>query len=90
MTSQFDPGEAQVGCLKELDEQVLTHLRLLVGLKLSVARRAADLRNFQFGPMRAVEGGTLGEWALHVQCPWRIEGPDGNIVTGRSDLWEPR
>jgi hypothetical protein len=26
--------------------------------------------------------------ALHVQCPWRIEGLDG-IVTGRPDLWEP-
>jgi hypothetical protein len=25
---------------------------------------------------------------LHIQCPWRIEGPDG-IVTGRLDLWEP-
>jgi len=25
---------------------------------------------------------------LHVQCPWRLEGPRG-IVTGRSDLWQP-
>lgn len=90
VTSQFDCGEDQVGYSTEVDEQVLTHLRPLVGLKLAVARRAADLRNFQFGHMRAVDGGTLGEWALHVQCPWRIEGPDGNIVTGRSDLWEPR
>ena len=32
--------------------------------------------------------GTRGEFALHVQCPWRIEGPEG-VVTGRSDLWEP-
>lgn len=68
--------------------QVEQHLRPLVGLPLSVARRAADLRNFQFGAMRAVERGTVGEWALHIQCPWRIEGPEG-IVTGRSDLWKP-
>src|SRR5687768_8413097 len=71
------------------DEQVLTHLLPLVGLKLCIARRAADLRNFQFGQVPAVEGGTVGEWALHVQCPWRIEGPDGRVVTGRSDLWQP-
>jgi hypothetical protein len=51
-------------------------------------RRAADLRNFQFGQIRTVHNGTLGEYALHVQCPWRIEGPNG-IVTGRLDLWEP-
>jgi hypothetical protein len=60
----------------------------LVGLKLSIARRAGDLRNFQFGPIRAIDRGTVGELALHIQCPWRIEGADG-IVTGRSDLWEP-
>jgi hypothetical protein len=57
-------------------------------LRLAIARRAADLRNFQFGRVRAVRSGTVGEYALHVQCPWRIEGPEG-IVTGRADLWEP-
>ncbi|MEO6457664.1 MAG: hypothetical protein ABIO92_05250 [Chloroflexia bacterium] len=31
--------------------------------------------------------GTIGQYALHVQCPWRIDGPKG-IVTGRGDLWE--
>jgi hypothetical protein len=69
-------------------EQILTHLQPLVGLQLACTRRAADLRNLQFGPLRAVEGGTVGEYALHVQCPWRMEGPDG-IITGRCDLWEP-
>jgi hypothetical protein len=69
--------------------QILEHLKPLVGLKLSIARRAADLRNFQFGQIRNVEPrGTVGEYGLHIQCPWRIEGPDG-IVTGRSDLWNP-
>jgi len=28
----------------------------------------------------------VGDYALHIQCPWRIQGPEG-IVTGRSDLW---
>ena len=70
--------------------QVLKHLSPLVGRKLSIARRAADLRGFHFG-LVTVEGNrsrSFGEFALHIQCAWRIEGPDG-IVTGRSDLWKP-
>lgn len=67
---------------------VLAHLRPLIGLPLSAARRAADLRNFQFGQMRPADRGTVGEYALHIQCPWRIEALEG-VVTGRSDLWEP-
>ena len=35
-----------------------------------------------------LRGQSHGEFALHIQCPWRIEGPSG-IVTGRMDLWEP-
>ena len=69
-------------------ESIVTHLQPLVGLKLTIARRSADMRIFHFGPIRKISGGTIGDYALHVQCPWRIEGPQG-IVTGRSDLWEP-
>jgi len=69
-------------------QQVLTSLSQIIGLQLTAARRAADMRTFQFGTLRAVERGSVGGFALHVQCPWRIEGPDG-IVTGRMDLWEP-
>lgn len=32
--------------------------------------------------------GSIGDFALHIQCPWRIE-TDNTILTGRSDLWEP-
>jgi hypothetical protein len=63
--------------------QVVAKLSQIIGLPLSASRRAADMRMFQFGTSRPV-----GDFALHVQCPWRIEGPDG-IVTGRLDLWEP-
>jgi hypothetical protein len=45
------------------------------------------MRCFDFGRIRKVGNRTVGEYALHVQCPWRIEGPQG-IVTGRLDLWE--
>ena len=55
-----------------------------------MARRAADLRAFHFGHMTEHESARAdtGELVLHIQCPWRLEGPTG-IVTGRSDLWEP-
>jgi hypothetical protein len=74
--------------MKTKNEIILEHLKPLIGLKLAIARRASDLRNFQFGRIRSVENGTVCEYALHIQCPWRIESPDG-IITGRSDLWEP-
>ncbi len=45
------------------------------------------MRVLHFGRIRKVEKGTVGEYALDIQCPWRIEGPEG-IVTRRSDLWE--
>jgi hypothetical protein len=68
--------------------EVIAQLQQLVGLPLSAARRAADMRTLQFGALKAVGRGSMGEFSLHIQCPWRIEGPDG-IVTGRLDLWEP-
>jgi hypothetical protein len=71
-----------------LKERVREHLAPMVGLALSIARRAADMSIFHFGKVTEVSGGTFGEVALHIQCPWRLEGPAG-IVTGRSDLWEP-
>jgi hypothetical protein len=69
-------------------QQVVTTLSQIIGLPLTAARRAADMRTFQFGTLRPVERGSVGDFALHVQCPWRIEGPNG-IITGRLDLWEP-
>src|SRR5436309_4549873 len=71
-----------------VQQQVLAALSQLVGLPLTAARRAADMRTFQFGTLRPAKRGSVGDFALHVQCPWRIEGPDG-ILTGRSDLWQP-
>jgi len=74
--------------MKRVAEAIIDQLKPLIGRRLAIARRAADLRNFQFGQIRAVERGTVGEYALHIQCPWRLEGPDG-ILTGRDDLWQP-
>jgi hypothetical protein len=69
-------------------DQVLRFLTPLTGLQLSVARRAADMRVFHFGRVRVTEGGSVGDFALHIQCPWRINRRD-EILTGRSDLWQP-
>jgi hypothetical protein len=79
-----------------VDERVGRELDKLVGLDLAGAGRAADMRMFDFGPRRPKTSRhrperpavMVGEFALHIQCPWRVEGP-GGIVTGRADLWEP-
>jgi hypothetical protein len=66
----------------------LTQLAPLVGLGLTSTGRAADLRVFRFGaaPDAGREAGS--QYALHVQCAWRIQGREG-IITGQNDLWEP-
>src|SRR5271165_3466355 len=69
-------------------QQVIAALSQIIGLPLTAARRAADMRTFQFGTLRPVDRGSVGDFALHVQCPWRVEGPYG-IVTGRWDLRVP-
>jgi hypothetical protein len=60
----------------------------LIGLRLSIVRRAADMLVLHFGVIRPHHSGTgtVGDHALHVQCPWRLQGPLGTI-TGRDDLW---
>lgn len=45
------------------------------------------MRGFHFGAITEGLDGSWGEFALHLQCPWRLEGPAG-FVTGQGDLWE--
>jgi hypothetical protein len=67
----------------------LSAFDVLIGLRLSIIRRAADMLVLHFGDIRSHESGsgTVGAYALHVQCPWRIDGPV-ETLTGRDDLWE--
>jgi hypothetical protein len=60
----------------------------LIGLRLSIVRRAADMLVLHFGEIQQHPSGegTVGDYALHVQCPWRLQGPLGTI-TGSGDLW---
>lgn len=69
-------------------ERMQQELQKLVGLDLAATARAANLRGFHFGELRRYRDRTVGEFALHVQCAWRIDGPD-SALTGRSDLWQP-
>ncbi|MEN6333807.1 MAG: hypothetical protein ABFE01_06060 [Phycisphaerales bacterium] len=69
-------------------DEIRARLKPLVGLRLSSTTRAADVRCFRFGRLPAPGREAVDQYVLHVQCSWRIEGPDG-LLTGRSDLWEP-
>src|SRR5437764_5129101 len=60
-------------------------LKVLVGLPWWAIGRVVDLVWLEFGQRRRVRTfrGTwklVGDWALHLQCSWRIGGPQGLIV----------
>ncbi|SCB60033.1 hypothetical protein GA0061105_10983 [Rhizobium aethiopicum] len=61
-------------------------LQVLVGLPLSIVRNAADMKVLHFGTIRPPRSGrgTVGEYALHIQCPWRIVS-ESVVITGTSD-----
>ncbi len=52
---------------------------VLVGLRLSIVRSAADMLVLHFGTIRPHSSGegTVADCALHVQCPWRLDSPKG-------------
>src|SRR5271165_5636249 len=63
----------------------------LVGAPLWSLGRAADLAWFEFGSRRTVKdrkgkGKEVGDYALHVQCAWRIT-LGNSIVIGRGDIF---
>src|SRR5258706_5878268 len=62
---------------------------VLVGLKLAIVRRAADMLLLHFGNVRRIPFGlgSVGTYAFHIQCPWRFDGPGGTL-TGSYDLYE--
>ena len=65
---------------------------ILIGKPLWRCTRAADMACFQFGGRnkRSRDGKEfeVGDYALHVQCSWRIIRGD-EILVGREDLFEP-
>ena len=74
-------------------QEVEQALRRLVGLPLWGTTRAADMECFKFGAKHTGLGyfgkpSTVGDYALHLQCAWRIVGPMG-IVVGGHDVYAP-
>ena len=67
-------------------EEIIAAFAPLVGLSFSIARRGGAMRVFHFGDIVEHEVGSSGEMALHLQCPWRLDGPLGTI-TGSDDIW---
>jgi hypothetical protein len=68
-------------------------LRALVGEPMWTSRRAADMATFQFGKRikeRDYYGrpSEIGEYAMHVQCAWRIVKGDA-VIVGSRDLHHP-
>jgi hypothetical protein len=76
-----------------MKKQVRRALDVLIGQPLWSSGRAADLEWFQFGQRKAVNGARgdtkeVGQYALHVQCAWRIRHGD-QVVIGSRDLYYP-
>ncbi len=74
-----------------MKDKIQNALNVLVGLPMWSLGRTADLAWFEFGNRRTVKGHKggekeVGDYALHVQCPWRIASAD-SIVIGRGDIF---
>jgi hypothetical protein len=76
--------------MDSMENKIQEALSVIVGLPLWAVGRASDLAWFEFGSRRTVQGTKgvkeVGDYALHVQCAWRITQAD-KIVTGRRDIF---
>lgn len=60
----------------------------LTGLPLSRQTRAANIQCFLFGELTIVsDKKSVGEFALHLQSPWRLTSATG-IIAGSGDLYQ--
>lgn len=79
--------------MKNIRSEIERRMVVLVGLDLSGVNHAADMLTLGFGPLHPVTNfkGKLkyvGQWALHVQCAWRLEEA-GRVVATEDDLRGP-
>ena len=66
-------------------------LQVLHGLRLRCVGKAADMLWMHFGHYRAItdhrgESREVGEWALHLQCPWRFVR-SGAVILASTDFY---
>jgi hypothetical protein len=76
-----------------MKKQIQKALDVLIGQPLWSSGRTDDLEWFQFGQRRTVksrrgDAKEVGEYALHIQCAWRIRHGD-QVVVGGHDLYYP-
>ena len=76
-----------------MQAEVQKALEVLKGKAIWAPRRAADMATFQFGERSVAQDfygrpTEVGEFALHIQCPWRIVKRD-RFVVGSNDLYYP-
>jgi hypothetical protein len=71
-------------------ETALGQLHKLPLLSIGAASTLLWIHFGQETTVTSSSGGTktVGSWAIHIQCPWRIVNQHG-IFTGSGDLWEP-
>ncbi len=80
--------------LPSMQEQIQTAASVLLGRAVWRCTRAADMACFQFGQRRNVRNfrgdeAQVGEYALHLQCSWRIVKQD-QIIVAAFDVFRPR
>jgi hypothetical protein len=76
--------------MTDIRQEVTSRITVLVGLEVTGIHRAADMLTLQFGPLTPIvnRNGAIkhvGKWALHIQCPWKIEVA-GNVLSTQSGL----
>ena len=71
--------------MPNLSETAAENLSQLVGLNLSMAYYAGNVRLFHFG---LSSSGECGKYAIHLQCPWRVETAAA-VLTGLNDWYVP-
>jgi len=76
-----------------MKEEVQKAIAPLIGQPLWALGRAVDLAWFEFGRRRTVTGWKgetreVGDYALHVQCAWRITLGE-KVLVGRGDIFCP-
>jgi hypothetical protein len=68
-----------------LQDRITEALSAIIQFPLWGATRVMNMEMFDFGDRRTQlnrkgQEVDVGEYALHIQCPWRIVSPDGIIV----------
>jgi hypothetical protein len=89
---QMPVHDSYTAAMKEMtvEAEIQRRVGALVGLPLWALGRAVDLAWLEFGSRRTVSRGgkekQVGDYALHIQCAWRITRGD-QIITGRGDIF---